>query len=485
MVRVMTVLGVLLAIAGGQTQRWVYRHDGPASSGDGAFSLVCGVDSNVYAAGYSTGSGTDRDFTVISLTGLGSERWVYRYNGPGNGVDEVNSVVAGADSNIYAAGEIYDSVTLWDFSIISLTPMGSERWIYRYNGPGNDWDRAYSLVLGADGNLYAAGRSPGSGTDWDFTVISLTSSGSERWVYRYNGPGNGWDWASSLVAGADGNIYAAGVSTGSGTDLDFTVISLTSSGVERWVYRYNGPGNIDDEALSLVCGVDSNVYAAGYSAGSGTDWDFTVIGLTSSGSERWVYRYNGPGDSTDYANSLVAPRDGNIYAAGGSYGSGTSSDFTAISLTSSGNERWVYRYNGPVDGNDYAYSLVAGADGNLYAAGYSRGVTSGDFVVTSLNPVPGIAEGNSQQADNAFGLAVGTIRNRTLAYTLKLLGPATVSLSLCDLQGRKLCSWQVPARKGTSQHTRDLRDLSAGIYFLNAEVPGKGLGASRRLVVTR
>lgn len=43
---------------------------------------------------------------------------------------------------------------------------------------------------------------------------------TENWVYRYNGPGNGFDVAGSLVYGADGNIYAAGYSYGSGTDID-------------------------------------------------------------------------------------------------------------------------------------------------------------------------------------------------------------------------------------------------------------------------
>lgn len=97
----------------------------------------------------------------------------------------------------------------------------------------------------------------------------------------------------------------------------------------------------------------------------------------------------------------------------------------------------------------------------------------------------GIAEGNSQPAGNAFGLAAGTIRNRALAYTLKLPEPATVSLSLYDLQGRKLAFWQVPAPKGTSQHTRNLPDLSPGVHFLNAGVPGKGLRESAKLIAAQ
>jgi hypothetical protein len=523
MVRVLTVFAVLLAIAGGQTERWVYRYNGPGDEGAAANSLVTGADGNVYAAGVS--SGDTGSFTVISLTPSGGERWVYRYNNPRSSNDWAGSVVADTDGNIYAAGLSNDmgkhftviSLTAsgserwvyrypadcWansvaagadgniyaagldgdgDLLVVSLTPSGGERWAYSYDSAGLSNSEALSLVAGADGNVYAAGWRADTVPGTDFMVISLTYSGAERWVYRYNGPGNSDDCANSLIAGADGNVYAAGASTGTGYDL--TVISLTPSGSERWVYRYNGPGNSSDGAYSLVRGADGNVYAAGVSAGSFDD--FTVISLTSGGAERWVYCYNGPGNYVDEASSLVVGGDGNIYAAGPSTGSAGYVDFTAISLTSGGAERWVYRYDGPGSLEDYANSLALGADGNVYVAGSSTGSDSTyDFTVISLTPGSGVAEVGPLAGNTAFGLAVGTIKNRALAYTLKLLEPATVSLSLYDLQGRKLTSWQVAAAKGFSQYTRDLPDLGSGVYFLTAEVPGEGLRENRKLIVAQ
>ena len=58
--------------------------------------------------------------------------------------------------------------------------------------------------------------------------------------------------------------------------------------------------------------------------------------------ERWVYTYKGIADASDVANSVVYGLDGNIYTAGYSYGQTASGDFTIISLTSSGGENWVY-----------------------------------------------------------------------------------------------------------------------------------------------
>ncbi|TET80557.1 hypothetical protein E3J38_05410, partial [candidate division TA06 bacterium] len=191
-----------------------------------------------------------------------------------------------------------------------------ERWVYSYNGPVDSIDDAYSIVMGTDGNLYAAGESHGTGTSSDFIVVSLSLSGTERWVYRYKGPANNRDFAYSIVMGTDGNLYAAGYSKGNGTYDDLTVISLDTSGTERWVYRYDGPANHRDFAYSIVMGTDGNLYAAGSSRGSGTGSDLTVISLDTSGTERWVYRYNGPGEGTDKARSIVAGGDGHIYVAG-------------------------------------------------------------------------------------------------------------------------------------------------------------------------
>jgi uncharacterized delta-60 repeat protein len=484
MTEVITIILILSAIAFSQTERWVYRYNGHGNLRDVANSIVYGADGNIYAAGQSFGSGTNYDFTVISLDTAGTERWVYRYNGPGNDQDEARSIVYGADGNIYAAGYSGHDIA---FTVISLTSNGDQRWVYRYDGPsalGND--QAYSLVYGLDGNLYAAGYSEGiSGIPrQDFMVISLSSIGVERWVYRYNGPANNRDEAYSVAYGADDNVYAAGTSFDSA--YDFTVISVDTAGSQRWVYRYNGPGNGWDYAYSLVYGADENIYAAGWSEGIGTYTDFTVIGLYSSGLRHWVYRYDGPGDYDDWANSLIYGADGGLYAAGRSYGS--NEDFAVIGLSSTGFQRWVHNYNGPGNDFDEAYTLTYGADGNIYIAGSSAGIgTNADFTVISLNPGTGIEE--EKTADRkpltAFNLTISTFQNQNLNYSLLVSEPATVTLSLYNLQGQKVHSWQNSASQGIYHYVKNLLNLSIGVYVIRAEVLGKGYKENKKFIVVR
>ena len=451
----------VISLTSSGTERWVYRYNGPGGNYDDlAFSLVYGTDGNIYAAGAINGDLSD--FGVISLTNTGTERWVYQYSGGGAVDDAAYSVVYGADSNIYAAGLSKSG----DFVVISLTNTGTERWVYEYSGPGN-WATALSIVYGADGNIYAAGWS--HDTNRDFTVISLTSSGTERWVYRYNGPGDDSDEAFSLVYGADGNIYAAGYSLGNGTNADFLVISLTNTGTERWVYRHNGPDNDWDELSAVVYGLDGNIYAAGASDYGATLFDFTVISLTNTGTERWVYQYNNPGDWYDWARSLVYGADSNIYAAG--YSSGTEYDFVVIKLTSTGTEHWVYRYNGPGDSKDVASAIIYGADNNIYAGGGSTGSgTEYDFTVISL-PNVGIKE-QCETSVRDYGLILMGIGKREIKFSLTLSEPTVVDLSLYNIIGEKVCSFKIPAEKGTSYHKKSLPFFSSGIYFLKAEIEG-------------
>ena len=451
---VIIILGVF-SIGTSQTQRWVYWYNGPGNSWDEASSLVYGADGNVYIAGMSTDSITSYDFTVISLFSTGILRWIYRDDGPGNDADRANSLVYGADGNIYIAGMSCDIDTSYDFTVISLISTCNRRWEYRYNGQANEWGEAYSLVYGADGNIYIAGYTTGIGTYSDFTVISLTSAGTQRWVYRH--PGSVYDYANSLVYGSDGNIYIAGSSFGSGTG-NFTVISLTSTGTERWVNGVNGPGN---GANSLVYGSDGNIYIAGSSMGSGTAADFTVMSLTSTGNNRWIRQYNGSGNGSGGAFSLVYGSDGNIYVAGGITDSTAFPDFTVISLTSTGTQRWFYQNN---DGA--AYSLVYGSDGNIYIAGYSWGTGTGtDFTVISLTSGTGIKEviENCKLEIEGFSLYPNPVKS---FFTVRLSQTVDRSpIKIFDMAGKVVK--EAIITKPSSQI--DISDLPDGVYFISVK----------------
>ncbi|HOV23009.1 MAG TPA: SBBP repeat-containing protein, partial [Candidatus Marinimicrobia bacterium] len=145
------------------------------------------------------------------------------------------------------------------------------------------------------------------------------SEGQEQWVARYNGPGNGNDYANAIAVDGSGNIYVTGESYDSGTSSDYATVKYNSSGEEQWVARYNGPENSVDRAHAIA--IDgSDVYVSGVSAGLGTSYDYATVKYNSAGEEQWVARYNGPGNSYDYVTAIAVDGSGNVYVTGYSEG---------------------------------------------------------------------------------------------------------------------------------------------------------------------
>ena len=97
-----------------------------------------------------------------------------------------------------------------------------------------------------------------------FVMIStINAQVSQDWIAIYNGPANNADLASAIAVDGSGNIYVAGTSWGSGTNYDYCTIKYNSSGVILWVSRYNGSGNGDDTPSSIAVDLLGNVYVTG------------------------------------------------------------------------------------------------------------------------------------------------------------------------------------------------------------------------------
>src|SRR3990170_813631 len=147
-----------------------------------------------------------------------------------------------------------------------------------------------------------------------------------------------------------------------------------------WVRRYNGPGNSSDYAYAIAVDGSGNVYVTGQSIGSGTYNDYATIKYYSNGDTAWVRRYNGPGNLDDVAYAIAVDGSGCVYVTGWSVGSGTGYDYTTIKYYPNGDTAWVRRYNGPANGADLARAIAVDGSGSVYVTGLSSGSgTSYDY----------------------------------------------------------------------------------------------------------
>ena len=357
---------------------WVRRYNGPGDAWDQSRAIAVDGCGNVYVTGYSVGPApvdglATPDYATVKYDPSGNELWVRRYDGPGNSEDRAYAVEADGVGNVYVTGMSVGTGTDGDYATIKYYPDGTIGWVRRYDGPGNGWDYARAVAVDGAGNVYVTGMSIGAGTGPDYATVRYDSSGNELWVERYNGPGDGWDCAWATVVDDSGNIYVTGYSVGFSTGCDYATIKYYPNGDTAWLRRYNGPGNDYDYARAIAVNGSGDVYVTGDSWDSETGFDYATIKYYANGQTAWVRRYNGTGDDCDYANSLTVDASGSVYVTGQSKGSGTDFDFATIKYDSSGTESWIRRYNGPGDWEDCANAIATDNSGSFYVTGMSLG----------------------------------------------------------------------------------------------------------------
>jgi len=447
----------------GDTQ-WVRRYNGPGNENDYGYAVEVDGTGNVYVTGMSTGSGTERDYLTIKYNSTGDTLWVRRYNGPGNGTDYAVALAVDRTGNVYVTGYSAGIGTGdADYATIKYNSAGDTLWVRRYNGPGNGFDIARALAVDGTGNVYVTGYTFGSGTGYDYVTIKYNSAGDTLWVRRYNGPGNGFDFALALAVDGTGNVYVIGYGHGSGTGYDYATIKYNSAGDTLWVRRYNGPGNGADWANAIAVDGAGNVYVTGSSFGSGTVNDYATIKYNSAGDTLWVARYNGPGNDADVAYGLAMDGTGNVYVTGNSTGSGTGDDYATVKYNSAGVKQWVERYNGPGNGCDMANALAVDGTGNVYMTGWSTGSGTGaDYTTIKYVQAQGIEEPIENcklevypnPAKSFFVVSLPSAGLNTLnatCYTLKMFNISGKLIKEITFKGEK---------------TVPLKDIKSGVYFL-------------------
>ncbi len=405
---ILVLLGLIgLAYAAQVDTAWTRRYDGPANSTEYPRAVAVDGAGNVYVTGSSWG--INYDYATIKYNSAGDTLWLRRYNGPGNNKDVAYTLAVDGAGNVYVTGQSKNAGGNYDLVTIKYTPDGDTTvaaggWVQIYDGPpGNDDDIAYAIALRSD-TVYVTGQSWGSGTGSDYVTIKYTPDGDTAvanggWVQRYNGPaGNSTDCANALAVDGTGNVYVTGNSKNAGGNYDYATIKYTPTGDTAvanggWVQRYDGPGNSDDYAYALKVDGTGNVYVTGKSKNAGGNYDYATIKYTTAGDTTvaaggWVQRYDGPANGTDVANALAVRAD-TVYVTGQSAGIGTGSyDYATIKYTPAGDTTglgWVRRYNGPVNSTDCAYALAVDGAGNVYVTGQSPSTTDYDYATIKYN----------------------------------------------------------------------------------------------------
>ncbi|GEM_PF-3178983 len=164
-----------------------------------------------------------------------------------------------------------------------------------------------------------------------------------------------------------GNVYVTGTSHGpccgphSPDNVDIVIIKYDSRGNVKWIARYDNEGSgSSDIPIAIEVDIKGNVYVAGSASdfdfvkGQYGPSDFLVLKYDSRGNQKWVARFNGPGNDADVVKSFSIDDRGHVYVTGNtltpptsSVGGDEESDIVTIEYDPNGRELWVQIYDGP------------------------------------------------------------------------------------------------------------------------------------------
>ncbi len=313
---------------------WVRTYNGTGNYDDLVEGMTIDTQGNVFITGESWGTGTDFDIVTIKYNTSGVQQWLVRYNGLANQADIPGwGISVDGSYNVYVAGATRNVTDNDDIVVIKYNSNGIPIWTRTYNGPYDAYDWGNGMIIDNAGNVYIAAESQGANTGLDFVAIKYNSSGDLQWVTRYNGPDNDEDLPIAMSINNQGYVYAAGWSYSSTTGYDMLTIKYNTNGDTLWTRRYNGPGNQEDKAWSMALDNPGNVYVAGTSAVSSTDMDYTIVKYSSNGVQRWVTRYTSTGNNFDQIAFITLDNSANIYVTGGCWMPAADFDITTIKYT--------------------------------------------------------------------------------------------------------------------------------------------------------
>ncbi len=315
-------------------QQWASRYTNTAAGTDEAWDV--GVDNagNVFVTGTSDGAGSNSACTTVRYNSAGVQQFANRFEGAGGDIDAGYAIYVDAVTGTsYVTGYTFRS-TAADFNYITIkyNLAGAQQWATEYNSPDANYDEAHAIAVDAAGNVYVTGITQTLVLlNYDYGTVMYNSAGVQQWATRYNGTGNDVDRANAIALDVSGNVYITGRSVGAGSDAeDAVTIKYNSTGVSQWTARYNGPSADYDEGKAIAVDAGGNVYITGYSLTTASNNDYMTIKYDPTGAQEWITKYNGTGNNSDQAAAIAVDGIGNVFVTGLSRGAGSFEDYETI-----------------------------------------------------------------------------------------------------------------------------------------------------------
>ncbi|MGB8150812.1 MAG: choice-of-anchor tandem repeat GloVer-containing protein [Candidatus Cybelea sp.] len=343
----------------------LYQFDG--ASGYFPAAPLIDVNGTLYGTTRDGGGGHG---VVYSITTDGHEKVLHSFSGgsadgqdPAAGLLDVNGTLYGTTTE----GGGNDCGTVY-----SISRSGKEKVLYSFRGGQRGFDGCspWAPLIDVNGTLFGTTQLGGHGNG---TVFSISTEGIEKVLYRFsrhNADGRG-PWGG--LVDVSGRLYGT-TSLGGGCFRGGcgTVYSISTSGLEKVLYRFRGGSTDGATPIGGLIAVKGTLYGTTYSGGSSAcnKTCGTVYSVTIQGTEKVLHYFARSDGAKPHAGLIFA--NGTLYGTTRRGGSGTGCLFghnsgcgTVFSVSKSGVERVLHSFAGDSDGGNPVASLVD-VNGTLY-----------------------------------------------------------------------------------------------------------------------
>ena len=388
-------------------QKWVSRYNGPGNREDDATAIALDHEGNVLVTGPSWATGTYMDSAIVKYQGSdGQELWVHRF-GTAVGWDEPVAVGVDSQNNVYVAGTTSSESTGSDYATLKCDPNGNELWVQRYAGLETMSDIAAGIAVDGSGNVYVTGTSYRPNSAQDYATVAYSPEGKALWVARYDGPYHGTDDPVGVGTDSSGNVYVAGTTAVSLSDWNYAVIKYRATdGHVIWTKRMKMPGSSFASARAMAVDPAGDVAVTGLWLRSDFSGQLNILTVkyNTAGERLWFHSYDGPAKMYDYVSAIAMDEQGNVIVAGESENAAYDGDYLTIKYNDS-QALWARIYNGPAASADLAQAVIADGAGNVYVTGTSDGTDTQDVVTSKYSAAGQRLWGNRHSVSGEFNTA--------------------------------------------------------------------------------
>ncbi|QSJ15506.1 SBBP repeat-containing protein [Nostoc sp. UHCC 0702] len=311
--------GSLAGTNAGASDAWVVKYNSKGEQvlakqyGSAGEELVSRIATdqfgNFYLAGYSRG-----DFGAANPTGLtrafvskynsdGEQQWIQQFGGFfdasfGLDVDDAGTVYISGIAGKLVPIDLENPTFLEDAFVAKYDTNGNQMFYKTFGSPAPGSQEAYAAASDHQGNIFAAGWTSGNidpslsgriGT-YDAWISKHDTNGNLEWIRQFGSKDYEFVWG--LDTDSLGNVYASGWTLGdlggkNAGSYDAWLAKYDPFGTLQWIQQFGTAG--DDEGIGITIDELDNIFLIGY-----TD---SNLGGTNKGSyDAWVARFDTSGN---------------------------------------------------------------------------------------------------------------------------------------------------------------------------------------------